>query len=79
MVASGTFGYAREMAGLVDLGRLGAIVPKTITRDHRMGNRPPRTVETAAGMLIDHLDTMAGDVPSEAFPYLAGLPAPSLA
>jgi dihydroorotate dehydrogenase (NAD+) catalytic subunit len=25
MVASGTFGYAREMAGLVELDRLGAI------------------------------------------------------
>lgn len=51
MVASGTFGYAREMAGVVDLGRLGAILPKTITRDPRAGNCPPRTVETAAGML----------------------------
>jgi dihydroorotate dehydrogenase (NAD+) catalytic subunit len=51
MVASGTFGYGREMAGLVDLGRLGAIVPKTITKHPRIGNAPPRTVETAAGML----------------------------
>jgi len=51
MVASGTFGYAREMAGLVDLRRLGAIVPKTITPLPRAGNPPPRTVETAAGML----------------------------
>ena len=31
LVASGTFGYAREMAGLVDLSRLGGILPKTIT------------------------------------------------
>ncbi len=51
MVASGTFGYAREMAGLVDLTRLGAILPKTITQQPRAGNPPPRTVETAAGML----------------------------
>lgn len=50
-VASGTFGYAREMAGLVDLARLGAILPKTITRDPRIGNPPPRTVETCGGML----------------------------
>ncbi len=28
MVASGTFGYAREMAGLVDLGRLGGDLPR---------------------------------------------------
>ena len=40
MVASGTFGYAREMAGLMDLGRLGGIVPKTITVQPRAGNVP---------------------------------------
>lgn len=31
MVASGTFGYGREMVGFVDLRRLGGVVPKTIT------------------------------------------------
>jgi dihydroorotate dehydrogenase (NAD+) catalytic subunit len=51
LVASGTFGYAREMQGFVDLGRLGGILPKTITRQPRLGNAPWRTVETAAGML----------------------------
>ncbi|NOZ38983.1 MAG: dihydroorotate dehydrogenase [Planctomycetes bacterium] len=51
MVASGTFGYAREMESLVDLSRLGGIVPKTITQELRKGNAPWRTVETAAGML----------------------------
>jgi dihydroorotate dehydrogenase (NAD+) catalytic subunit len=40
-VASGTFGYAREMAGLVDMSRLGGILPKTITREPRAGNPPP--------------------------------------
>ena len=51
MVASGTFGYAGEMAGFVPLERLGGIVPKTITLAPRIGNRPWRTVETAAGLL----------------------------
>ncbi|RIK79273.1 MAG: dihydroorotate dehydrogenase [Planctomycetota bacterium] len=51
LVASGTFGYAREMERLVDLSRLGAIVPKTVTREPRQGNPPWRTVETPAGML----------------------------
>jgi dihydroorotate dehydrogenase (NAD+) catalytic subunit len=51
MVASGTFGYAREMEHLVDLRRLGAIIPKTITQQPRAGNAPWRTVETPAGML----------------------------
>jgi dihydroorotate dehydrogenase (NAD+) catalytic subunit len=78
MVASGTFGYAREMAGLVDLGRLGAIVPKTITQEPRPGNPPPRTVETAAGLLNsigldnDGIEAfLAGQMP-----YMAGLQTP---
>lgn len=50
-VASGTFGYAREMQQLVDLSRLGGIVPKTVTPNPRAGNHPWRTVETASGML----------------------------
>lgn len=51
LVASGTFGYAREMAGTVDFAKLGGIVPKTVTMQPRIGNKPPRTVETASGML----------------------------
>ena len=51
LVASGTFGYAREMAGVVDFAQLGGIVPKTVTRHPRAGNTPPRTVETPCGML----------------------------
>ena len=51
MVASGTFGYAREMQGIVDVSKLGAVVPKTITAEPRIGNKPWRTVETAAGLL----------------------------
>jgi len=74
-VASGTFGYAREMAGFVDLGRLGAILPKTITLHPRAGNPPPRTVETSAGMLnsigLDN-DGMEAFVEHQ-MPYLAGL------
>ncbi len=78
LVASGTFGYAREMAGLVDLTRLGGIIPKTITREPRRGNTPWRTVETPAGMLNSiGLDNDG----IEAFiehhvPYLAGLGTP---
>jgi dihydroorotate dehydrogenase (NAD+) catalytic subunit len=51
LVASGTFGYAREMAGVVDFARLGGIIPKTVTRAPRAGNPPPRTVETPSGIL----------------------------
>jgi len=51
LVASGTFGYAKEMAGVVDFARLGGIIPKTVTRHPRAGNAPPRTFETPSGML----------------------------
>jgi dihydroorotate dehydrogenase (NAD+) catalytic subunit len=51
LVASGTFGYAREMAAFVPFSRLGAIIPKTITPQPRIGNPPPRTVETPSGLL----------------------------
>ena len=51
MVASGTFGYAREMERIVDVSRLGAVLPKTITAEPRIGNAPWRTVETPAGLL----------------------------
>ncbi|MDD5097504.1 MAG: dihydroorotate dehydrogenase [Candidatus Omnitrophica bacterium] len=51
MVASGTFGYAEEFKGFMDLKKLGAIVTKTITIHPRHGNLPPRTCETPAGML----------------------------
>ncbi len=76
LVASGTFGYAREMAGWVDFAKLGGIIPKTVTRQSRIGNSPPRTVETPSGMLnaigldndgIDHFI-------SHHVPYLRTLP-----
>ena len=51
MVASGTFGYAEEFKGFLDLKKLGAIVTKTITLKPRQGNPAPRTCETPAGML----------------------------
>lgn len=51
LVASGTFGYAREMQAFVPFAKLGGIIPKTVTPLPRLGNPPPRTVETAAGLL----------------------------
>lgn len=51
MTASGTFGYGEEYASLVDLNRLGAIVVKGVSVAPRLGNPPPRIMETPAGML----------------------------
>jgi dihydroorotate dehydrogenase (NAD+) catalytic subunit len=78
LVASGTFGYAREMERLVDLSRLGGIVPKTVTRQPRAGNAPWRTVETPAGMLNSiGLDNDGVDAfLAHHLPYLATLGTP---
>ena len=51
LVASGTFGYAREMVAYADFSQLGGIIPKTVTPLPRPGNPPPRTVETTSGLL----------------------------
>jgi len=51
MAAAGTFGYGLEFARAVRLERLGALVTKTLTREPREGNPPPRLVETPGGML----------------------------
>ena len=49
--ASGTFGYGKEFAHLVDLDQLGAICVKGISPEPMEGNPPPRIYETDAGML----------------------------
>ena len=78
MVASGTFGYAREMEQIVDLSRLGGIVPKTITSQMRKGNAPWRTIETSSGLLNSiGLDNDGLDAFIENhLPYLVALDAP---
>jgi dihydroorotate dehydrogenase (NAD+) catalytic subunit len=50
-VASGTFGYGAEFADFVKLDDIGAIVCKTVTLNARIGNKPPRIIETPAGLL----------------------------
>jgi len=51
MSASGCFGYGLEYAEAVDLSSLGAVVVKGLFLAERPGHRPPRIVETPAGML----------------------------
>ena len=78
MVASGTFGYAKEFEGLVDLKKLGAIVTKTVTLKPRKGNPMPRTCETASGMLnaIGLQNEGVDDFIHEKLPYLSKLGVP---
>lgn len=81
LVASGTFGYAREMSPFVDFSKIGGIIPKTVTPLPRIGNPPPRTVETASGMLNSiGLDNDGIDVFIEKhLPYLFSLDTPVIA
>ncbi len=51
MTASGTFGYGEEFSTFIDLNKLGAMVLKGIFLEPRMGNPPPRIIETPSGML----------------------------
>lgn len=50
-VASGTFGYGREMNQFFDISKLGGIITKGTSLKARQGNKPPRVCETASGML----------------------------
>jgi dihydroorotate dehydrogenase (NAD+) catalytic subunit len=49
--ASGIWGYGDEIASIVDVSRLGAVVTKTITLEPRSGNPPPRIRELSTGLL----------------------------
>jgi dihydroorotate dehydrogenase (NAD+) catalytic subunit len=51
MTASGTFGYGEEYAPYIEIRRLGAIITKGISLEPRVGNKPPRIMETPCGML----------------------------
>jgi dihydroorotate dehydrogenase (NAD+) catalytic subunit len=79
MPASGCF--AHEYASAMDLGRLGALVTKSVTPKRRIGNPVPRVAETDSGMLNSI------GIPSNGLlyyvdkivPHYAGLPAPLVA
>jgi dihydroorotate dehydrogenase (NAD+) catalytic subunit len=49
--ASGTCGYADELADFADVNRLGGFITKSITLKPRKGAATPRIVETDSGML----------------------------
>ena len=51
LTASGTFGYGKEFAHLIDLNQLGGIVVKGISVEPMEGNPAPRIYETESGML----------------------------
>ena len=51
IAASGTFGYGEEVRNFIDPSLLGGFVTKGLSIKPKQGNPPPRTCETACGML----------------------------
>ncbi len=51
LLASGTAGFGREVAGVIQLDALGGIVTKAVTPESRHGHAAPRVAEFAGGML----------------------------
>ena len=51
LCASGCFGYAYEMKAYTELSKIGAVSLKTVTREPRKGNPPPRIHEIRGGIL----------------------------
>ncbi len=51
ILAAGTAGYSDEMADVMDLSQIGAVVCKSITREPRPGNETWRVWPAKAGML----------------------------
>ncbi len=51
LTASGTFGYGREAAEIYDLGILGGVMVKGVSREPWPGNPPARVARAPGGML----------------------------
>jgi dihydroorotate dehydrogenase (NAD+) catalytic subunit len=51
LLAAGTAGFGRELAGTIDLESLGGIVTKAVSLEPRGGNAAPRVAEFPGGML----------------------------
>ncbi len=51
LLAAGTAGFGREVAGVIDLERLGGLVTKAVSPEPRSGHEAPRVAEFRGGML----------------------------
>ena len=73
LLASGTAGFGRELAGVADLDRLGGLVTKAVSLTPRLGNAPPRVAEFRGGMLnsVGLANPGLDRVRAEELPWLA--------
>lgn len=78
LLASGTAGYGVELAGVMDLRRLGGLVTKAVSLEPRAGNRAPRVAEFPGGMLnsVGLANPGAPHVAARELPALAALGLP---
>jgi len=85
LLAAGTAGTLDEMADVLDLRRVGALVTKSITPDPREGNDTWRIIEHRAGMLnaiglanvglerfLDHYASRISSLPTRVIASVAG-------
>ena len=73
LLASGTAGFGRELAGAIDLEALGGLVTKAVTPEPRRGHPGPRVAEFRGGMLnaIGLANPGLDHVAREELPWLA--------
>lgn len=73
LLASGTAGYGRELAGVIDLERLGGFVTKAVSPEPRHGNQAPRVWDFEGGMInaVGLANPGLDAVRSEAMPWIA--------
>jgi dihydroorotate dehydrogenase (NAD+) catalytic subunit len=81
MLAAGTCGHLDEMADVLDLSRVGAVVTKSITRQPREGNPTWRILECRGGMLnaIGLANPGLDHFVAHVAPRVAGVPCPVVA
>jgi dihydroorotate dehydrogenase (NAD+) catalytic subunit len=73
LLAAGTAGFGREVAGVISLDRLGGLVTKAVSLAPRDGNRPPRVAELHGAMLnsVGLANPGVAHVVAEELPWLA--------
>jgi dihydroorotate dehydrogenase (NAD+) catalytic subunit len=76
LTASGTCGYGPEYADLLDYRHLGGFTTKSVTREVRPGNEPPRLAEVGPGLLnsIGLANTGLEGFVAEKLPYIETMP-----
>ena len=73
LLAAGTAGFGRELAGVMELDRLGGLVTKAVSLAPRHGNRAPRVAEFRGGMVnsVGLANPGLEQVRTELLPWLA--------